>query len=217
MASIKTSNVKRFIVLIPLFGALLFVVLYIVATLLYPGGSQADKNGVGFSWTHNYWCNLLNEQAINGQVNPARPVAMIAMFVLCVTLAMFWFLFARIINFSAKASFTLSFSGFVSMSVAMFLFTSYHDMVINVAGFFGLIALTGTFVGLYKNKWLPLFIFGLFNLALVIVNNILYYSGSLKYLPVVQKISFLFFLVWICWIDLRLYLKLKNKSIIVAA
>ncbi|PIQ21332.1 MAG: hypothetical protein COW65_09725 [Cytophagales bacterium CG18_big_fil_WC_8_21_14_2_50_42_9] len=93
--------------LAPLFGSTLFLLLYFVATLYYPGGSQFDKNTKGFSWAHNYWCNLLNENAINGQPNPARPIALTAMMVLCLTLTVFWYLFpiqadlkktARIVN-----------------------------------------------------------------------------------------------------------------------
>lgn len=194
--------------MLPLIGILLFVLLYIVATLLYPGGSQADKNSKGFSWVNNYWCNLLNENAINGHVNPARPAAMTAMFILCVTLAAFWFLFTRIIHFSKLARLVITFSGLTSMTTALFLFTSYHDIVINIAGILAITALTATFAGLYKNKWYRLFALGLFNLLLIIANNILYYgTGLLKYLPVVQKITFLFFLLWICLIDIQLFLK----------
>ena len=49
----KTNKTKSILVLIPIFGTILFVVLYIVATLLYPGGSQVDKNSIGFSWMNN--------------------------------------------------------------------------------------------------------------------------------------------------------------------
>jgi hypothetical protein len=155
----------------------------------------------------------LNENAINGEVNPARPFAMTAMFVLCATLAIFWFLFARCINFPQGVRRLITFSGIASMTITMFLFTSFHDVVINVAGAFGLIALAGTYVGLYKNKSYQLFIVGLLNLFLIIVNNILYYStGLLKYLPVVQKITFLLFLSWICLIDIFVLKKLHSTK-----
>jgi hypothetical protein len=191
----------------------MFTMLYIVATLLYPGGSQADKNADGFSWINNYWCNLLNETAINGQANTARPYAITAMFVLCATLAVFWFLFARHANFSKSARRLVTFSGITSMTITMFLFTGFHDLVINVAGLFGLIALAGTYVGLYKKQSYRLFVMGLFNLLLIIVNNILYHStGLLKYLPVVQKITFLFFLIWICLIDIYVLKRCKPSQ-----
>ncbi|MEJ7677696.1 MAG: hypothetical protein WKG06_07485 [Segetibacter sp.] len=106
----KTTNKTQSIwVLTPLFGTLIFVCLYIIATLFYPGGSQVDKNAKGFSWTQNYWCNLLNENAINGQHNAARPIAMTAMFVLCLTFATFSYIFPRQIGLPKKAELSFKF------------------------------------------------------------------------------------------------------------
>ncbi len=200
----KTNNI---LVLTPIFGTLIFVVLYVIATLLYPGGSQVNKNSVGFSWTNNYWCNLLNENAINGQPNPAKPVAMTGMFVLCLTLTFFWFLFPKHIHLNKKLKLVIQISGTLAMTIAFFLFTnSNHDLVTNLASMFGLIATVGTFVGLYKTKWFGLFAFGLFNILLVGLNNYVYYTkGLIVYLPVIQKITFAAFLIWICCIDLNLY------------
>jgi hypothetical protein len=73
------ARLKNFWLLTPILGTLLFVVLYLVASSLYPGGSQVDKGSIGFSWTNNYWCNLLSGNAINGQPNPAKPYAISGM------------------------------------------------------------------------------------------------------------------------------------------
>ncbi len=181
--------------------------LYIVATLLYPGGSQVDKNAVGFSWVNNYWCNLLNENAINGQRNPAKPVAMTGMLILCLTLIFFWFLFPKHINLSKNLRLVIQISGTLAMTLAFFLFTNInHDLITNLASIFGLIATVGVFIGLYKAKWVGLFTFGLLNMLLVIANNYVYYTkGLIIYLPVIQKISFAAFLIWICCIDINLF------------
>jgi hypothetical protein len=86
----KTNIQKRDMgLLAPLFGTIVFVCLYLLAAAYYPGGSQADPNAKGFSWLNNYWCNLLNENAMNGQHNSARPMAVTAMAVLGLTLAGF--------------------------------------------------------------------------------------------------------------------------------
>ena len=193
----------------PIFGTILFVVLYIVATLLYPGGSQLDKNSIGFSWANNYWCNLLNGYAINGQQNPAKPIAMAGMIVLCLTLSFFWLLFPGHINMGKFAKLAIQISGTLAMTIAFFLFTKIdHDLVTNFASVFGLIATFGTFVGLYKTKWYGLFAFGLLNILLVGLNNYVYYNKELIiYLPIIQKISFATFLLWICSIDIYLYRK----------
>jgi hypothetical protein len=203
LLTIKTKNSATIITLL---GALVFVCLYVIATRFYPGGSQADVNTKGFSWLNNYWCNLLNDNAINGQHNPAKPIAMAAMLVLCFTLANFWYNFPRRVQFNKSGRLAVQISGVIAMVIAMFLFTNLHDWVINIASVFALIAIVGTFIGLYKQKWSGLFRLGIFNLSLVALNNMLYYGNGLRlYLPVVQKITFLFFLIWVCLIDIKLY------------
>lgn len=195
-------------------GTFIFACLYFVATLYYPGGSQAGVNAKGFSWVNNYWCNLLNENAINGQHNPARPIAITAMLVLCFTLTIFWYIFPLQVEFKKSSRLTIQISGAVAMAAGMFLFTNFHDTIVNVASLSGLIATVGTFAGLRKLRWTKLFWLGVFNLTLVALNNILYYGEGLKlYLPVVQKITFLFFLVWICLIAFKLYRKENVKSL----
>ncbi len=201
-------------ILTPLFGAVIFVCLYVVAAFYYPGGSQADAHAKGFSWAQNYWCNLLNKNAINGQPNPARPVALAAMFVLCITLAGFWYIIPQYTALPTRRRIALQAAGILSMATGMFLFTSLHDVIINIASFFGLVATVGTFMALLKLRWKRLFWLGIFNIALVALNNILYYGDELRlYLPVVQKITFLFFLLWVCLIDIQLFKKEGNKAI----
>lgn len=194
----------------PLAGTIVFVSLYIMATMLYPGGSQADKNAKGFSWINNYWCNLLNEYAMNGERNTARPVAFAGMSVLCISLVVFWILFPMYIGLKKKARLATQLCGGMAMTIGFFLFSNLHDIIINVAMLCGLVAIGGTFAGLHKLKWKRLIGFGVFNLLLVLVNNVLYYGdGLLLYLPVVQKITFLSFLLWISFIDIQLYKKAK--------
>lgn len=203
----QPNKEKPIWVLIPVFGTMLFVVLYVVATYFYPGGSQVDKHSIGFSWANNYWCNLLNEPAINGQPNPAKPIAMTGMLVLCLTLSFFWFLFPRHIRVGKFGNPAVQISGILAMTIAFFLFTNIdHDLVTNLASIFGLIATVGTFIGLYKARWYALFVFGCLNLLLVGLNNYVYNTNALiVYLPIIQKISFATFLIWICSIDIKVY------------
>lgn len=205
----QTDNSKSILVLTPIFGIIAFIILYIIATLLYPVGSQINKNSAGFSWTNNYWCNLLYDNAINGQHNPAKPVAMTGMFILCMSLSFFWFLFPRHINVSKKLKYAIPIFGTLSMVIAFSLFTDFnHDFIINLASIFGLVAIVGAFAGLYKTKRFGLFAFGLLNILLVGLNNYVYYTkGLIVYLPVVQKITFAAFLFWVCCINLNLYRK----------
>ena len=183
----------------PIIGAVLFVVLYVAATRMYPGGSATDKQSTGFSWTQNYWCNLLDDVAINGQSNSAQPLAMAAMFVLCFSLGMFWWDFPGFVQPGKLLTWVIRSSGMLSLGTSLLLMTATdHDQVTNLASGFGLVAMLGTLIGLYQIGWRRLFLFGLLNLALVALNNYLYYTPDLlHYLPTVQKITFLSFLLWI--------------------
>lgn len=199
-----TSKAK-FVILLPFIGSIVFILLYALSALLYPGGNQWDKTSKGFSWTKNFWCNLMNATALNGQVNNARPVALSAMFIMCFTLICFWYIFPLIARFHKTSRIIVQSSGIISMVICgLLMATRLHDTVINLSSLFGLIALTGTFTGLYKLKWTGLLIMGLFTILLIVLNNIFYYNEMLLiYLPVLQKFTFLYFLVWISLISIR--------------
>lgn len=209
------SDHKERWLLIPVFGILFYVVLYIVATRYYPGGSQADKNSIGYSWANNYWCNLLYAKGINGKPNTAQPIAMMAMAILCVSLSQFWILFPQFTSLNKPAKLTIQISGTLSMIVGFLLFTNFnHDLIINTASLLGLIAMAGTFAALYRNDWKALFRFGLVNIVMVIANNVFYHTeGLIAYLPIVQKITFLLFLTWFCCISFKILLfgKVQNS------
>lgn len=200
-------NIKRLWVLTPIFGTILFAILYIIATLYYPGGSQFDVNALGFSWANNYWCNLLNEKAINGQPNAAQPIALTAMSILSLALIFFWLFVPKYFKLNKNYKRTIQLCGTLAMIIGSLLFTNFdHDFITNIASLLGLIATTLMLIGLYKNGWKTLFYFGLGNITLLIANNFLYYNkGFIAYLPIVQKITFATFLIWICFIDLKIY------------
>jgi hypothetical protein len=198
-----------------LVGSLLFIILYVIAALLYPGGSGTDKTAIGYSWTANYWCNLLNKKAINGQTNLARPVAVTAMFILGLSLFIFWMLFPLFIQLRRYHRFLIRVSGTVCMLASFLLLTRIdHDLAVNTSSAFGLIAMSGTLIALYQLKWKWLFAIGLFDLLLVALNNYLYHSNEMMYLPIVQKISFLSFLAWFSIISITLYQRSISTGIV---
>ena len=195
-------------VLAPMAGIGAFILLYLIAALLYPGGSQANSQSVGFSWMHNYWCNLLNSQAINGQPNQAQPVALLAMLILCISLAVFWYLLPNLFAFRRASRMIIQGTGISSMVMAALIFTSYHDRLINLAGLLGLVTLLYTFIGLYQQKYKGLFWLGCGCFALMGLNNYIYYThDQLYWLPSLQKITFAFFLSWVGFLNWEIYKK----------
>ncbi|MEO6301823.1 MAG: hypothetical protein ABIP51_01505, partial [Bacteroidia bacterium] len=147
----------------------------------------------------------------NGEPNPARPIAITAMAILGFSLAFFWCIFPRLAGLSKTTGPVIQLSGCIAMVLLIFLSTAYHDIILNTATLAGMVAIAGTFIGLRKLKWKKLFWFGVGNVLLIAVNNIFYYDEKLiLYLPIIQKITFLSFLIWFCLIQLGLY---KNQVI----
>ena len=198
------SGSKRVCSRLPVIGSVLFILLYLIAAILYPGGYTENEHACGFSWLHNYWCNLLNAVAIDGKMNPGRPFALLGNFVLSFTMCSFYWQFPKLFQISKSTKLSIQFSGILSMCIAFLLFTSIdHDLLTNLASFFGLIATLGTLLVLYKYKQRAFFYGGIIVLFMVLLNLIFYHSPSLiVFLPLIQKITFLLFLSWISWICL---------------
>lgn len=214
MKSRKDSRPKRWWVLTPSLGICLFGILYGMAACQYPGGSNFDQTATGFSWQHNYWCDLLGNTGKNGAINHARSTALLAMVILGGSLSIFWFLLPSLYPTKNRYVQLSQWAGGLSMGIILFIGTPYHDLVMNVAGGFGLIALVATFLGLYQSRFFKLILFGLFCIVLVGLNNYIYYSHQyILYLPVIQKITFVLFLLWIVLINRQLYRKARITSL----
>jgi hypothetical protein len=207
---LKTQQANTKLFLLPIAGFCLFIILYFIAATLYPGGSEVNRLAKGFSWKHNYWCDLLETHAGNGELNTARQIAIIAMAVLCLSLGLFWYFVPRLFTFKTFTNRIIQCTGILSMAVLVLLQADFHDIIINMAGLSGIIAITGTLIGLYKNHSYMLFLFGLICLFLFFLNNYIYYSKQLIWhLPVIQKISFFLFLLWFSLIAIQLFKKHK--------
>jgi hypothetical protein len=194
-------------------GILVFIILYIVAAMLYPGGSDVNQSAVGFSWQHNYWCELMATEAQNGQLNSARPVAISAMFVLAVSLIIFWYHIPLLFRYRKFNYLFIRFFGISSMLVIPFFLVGMHDWVTNIGSLLGCIAIAALLVTLFNYKLYFLFSIGIGCLLLCAVNNYFYYNKELlHHLPILQKITFLVFLVWFILLSLQLYKKWKTQT-----
>jgi hypothetical protein len=199
------NTYSKFIGLLPTIGILIFVGLYIYSSLLYPGGSQADLNAIGFDWMNNYWCHLMNEQGMNGQTNPARPIAITAMIILCLSLLVFFIQFAKKFAKSRFWKITIQLFGVITMLFAIFIFTKQHDLMTTLSSIFGVFVVIGIIWEVYKSKMTIFKWSGIVCIFLLAVNNYIYYSEQLiEYLPVIQKITFVVVLVWIIGMNYKL-------------
>ena len=179
---------KAFLRLLPTLGILTFIGLYVYATTLYPGGSQADINSVGFDWRNNFWCNLMSEDAMNGLENPASPVALIGMVILCSSMTLFFFQFADYFEKNRIWKMTIKIAGALAMLSAVFIFTKYHDIMTTILSICGVLGIIGIIRALHKNNLTFFKVSGIICMALVGINNLFYYNENLiKYLPIVEN------------------------------
>lgn len=195
--------------LLPLIGTLLFVGLAGWATTRYPGGSAPHPTTIGFDWLNNYWCDLLAERAANGQPNPASPVALTAMGVLCLSLLTLWLTVPRLFparRAGGQVRWWVQYPGITAMLVAPFIASAYHDAAINLASMLIVPPLLFTMMGLYRTRLRRLFWTGMLCSALMMLNQFIYQTHwQLNALPIVQKITFAAVLVWIGGISWRVY------------
>lgn len=191
--------------ILPTIGILIFIGLFVSSANLYPGGSQANPNSVGFDWINNYWCNLMNEKAMNGQKNPARTYAIIAMVILCASLALFFVQFAQKFAKNRFWKHVIKIFGISTMAFAILIFTKYHDLLTTISSIFGAFVVIGIIWEVYRSNLNLFKIGGIVCVILLGLNNYIYYSGNgIDYLPLIQKITFGIVLIWIIGLNYKL-------------
>jgi amino acid transporter len=178
-------------------GIAMATALLFAATTQYPGGSQHDKNAVGFNWQHNYLCNLLNEKAMNEMGNTAHPWAVAGMFFLCIAVAIFFIRFSKKIPHKSGTN-AIKYAGAGAMIAAVFTATSFHDSAITISGTLLLLSLFYIAVFVFKSRLRWLKIYSVICLLVFCVCNYVYYTDTyLEWLPILQKVTLGMILVWI--------------------
>ena len=177
---------------------ILAVIIIITSTFFYPGGSQNDVNSIGFNWQHNYFCNLFNDTAMNGDINSAKPWAIIGMFFLSLSFALFFYQTSKKLN-QKLASQIVKYCGVGSMLLSFLVVTPLHDIALNISNTLALLSLFYIIVFVFRSKKLVLLkILSVLLMLVSYATMFVYYSGyHITYLPIMQKVSFILLAVWI--------------------
>jgi hypothetical protein len=190
------------LMLLPLYCIVVFFCLFAIAAWRYPGGTKFDKSTVGFSMRHNYWCDMLDATAYNGQPNPGSKIAIIATLVLCFGVAWLCYFFPLKTNTVPLLRWGIQVFGIGSMCIFALLFTPLHNLVILVGAPLGGIALLGVTVILQRLGWHGLFYCAMCCFLLAAANYIVYQTKvGLGILPVLQKATFALFAIWIALVN----------------
>ena len=178
--------VKKYSVLICI---VISVILLVIATLVYPGGSLFDKKSTGFDWSKNFISNLFAAKAINGLENTSRIWAIIGMAFHSVGFGIFF------VNMSKKvpakhAAIILKYIGAANIVFNFLIATSLHDIMVTISSTLSLIALFYITVFILKTR-LHLLKFSCIICLLIFYYTLyLYGSGNWRLLAIMQKISF---------------------------
>ena len=207
------------ILLFPLIGMFIFVLLYVLAAIQYPGGSWRVPDSEGFSILNNYLCDLLDHYAINGELNNGRFLARAALGFLCGSLLLLWYFLPGLFPKHNRNLKIMWISGILALATTFFLSTGTHDTTVRIAGVFGVIAFTSCLRELYRIKFYNTFYLGIICLTVFMINYIIYETGAfIGSLPVVQKITFIGFISWFILLNRSLIEKVnlnqkKSKSL----
>ncbi|MDX1314111.1 MAG: hypothetical protein R3356_01300 [Eudoraea sp.] len=198
--------------LLPVLGMGLFVILYVLAAIHYPGGTWIDPTNPGFSFRHNYLCDLLDYRALNGELNFGRHYARAALGVLCVSLIYLWLYLPHLFAKWSWNTMLMWITGILAFGTTMLLSSGTHDVTVRIAGVLGAIALLSAFAEMWKAGYMGLMRFGFVCLFIFLGNYYIYETGQGRnILPVIQKITFSGFIAWFIWVNLTLYRSLKHR------
>lgn len=191
-----------------LLAIIIAISLLLIATLYYPGGSQFDETAVGYDWKNNYISNLFGEKAINGEDNRSRFWAVGGMMFLSVSFAIFFIQFSKKIPVKGAAK-VIKYFGTGAMIFTFLIATPLHDMMITIASTMTLISIFYITIFVFKSRLL-LFKFLCVACLLVFYCSLyMYYSGTyLKFLPIMQKVTFVSTIILI--LGLEYFTKMKD-------
>ncbi|NOT90185.1 hypothetical protein [Ferruginibacter sp.] len=171
-------------------GITISILLLLIATMVYPGGSLYDKNSIGFQWSKNFISNLFAAKAVNGANNPSRFWADAGMIFLAVSFAIFFIEFSKKITVKHAAR-VIKYLGAGGMFFTFLIVTPLHDIMVTIASTLFLVSIFYITVFVLKSK-LHLFKFLCIICLLIFYFTLyLYGSGNFVLLPVMQKITFI--------------------------
>lgn len=165
------------------------VVLIIIATLVYPGGSLFDKNSIGFQWSENFFSNLFGATALNGSTNASRIWAIAGVAFHSVGYGIFF------VNMSKKlpvrnAAIVLKLIGTANILFSFLIVTPLHDLMITISSTLFLLGLFYITVFILKTKLHAFKFFCIICLLAFYFTLFLYGLGNWKLLAILQKVSF---------------------------
>lgn len=179
---------------------LITIIFLLIATFLYPGGSILDKNSVGFTWSNNFFSNLFLPKALNGSDNPSRIWAFIGMVFHSIGYGIFFMHTARKIPHK-HTELVLKSVGIANMVFTFLIATPLHDLMVTISSTLTMLGLFYITVFILRTKlhWLKFFCIA--SMLLFYLTLFLYGAGDWGLLAVMQKVTFICFMLLVLAIE----------------
>ncbi len=179
---------------------LITIIFLLIATFLYPGGSILDKNSVGFTWSKNFFSNLFLPKALNGSDNPSRIWAFIGMVFHSIGYGIFFMHTARKIPHK-HTELVLKSVGIANMVFTFLIATPLHDLMVTISSTLTMLGLFYITVFILRTKlhWLKFFCIA--SMLLFYLTLFLYGAGDWGLLAVMQKVTFICFMLLVLAIE----------------
>lgn len=172
-------------------GLLVSAALLTFAAAGYPGG---------YDWLQQSISSLFQPVAANGEPNSARLPAATAVVAFCASMAL---VFQAIANRcpTRRLAKIVQISGVGSMVYAAFAVTPMHDLMVNVALVFYLVAVVAIGFRLWTERRFGMVVAGCGCLAVKLASATVYYGQLLEdWLPLLQKLSLVLWTAWLLWL-----------------
>ncbi len=195
---------------LPLLGFLMYLILFIVASLVYDGGTRFDFSRTTFDWFHNYWCDLMAEQNFRNEPNASRPVAIIAWIILCGSCLLYMYRIIPILELRKYLEKIVKLSSMLAFIIGSLAFTKHHDIIVAVSFPFGFVLVIGLVIGLLKSnldfyKWtfiLPVVLLG--------ASFFMFFTDlGLHWLGFIQKLALLSTFIWLAFLYQEAYIAIE--------
>jgi hypothetical protein len=181
-----------------LIGLTIGILLLIISTVYYPGGTYENVNSEGYDWVNNYISNLLRPLAVNGEENTARPFAIFGVLFLTASFGLFF------VNFSNKikirsASLVIKYLGIITTILGFItVVPEMHDIMVTLSSILTLLIFFYITVMVIKSKLTLMKIMSIVFLLTFYFGAYMYFSRfQLEYMPIMQKVIFLMKITWV--------------------
>lgn len=184
------------------FGFVLSILCLVTASLHYPGGSPNDPNSIGFSWTENYISDMLEYKAVNGDDNPARPLAVAGSVLMGLSAGLGFLRFSQKLALK-KLSVVIQYGGILlALSSALVTIPVLHFPMVNVGIVVNLLVSFYITVTLFKSRLTTFKVLSVLFLASFYGATYMFSTRSgLEYMPLVQKVTHLFQIAWVLGLE----------------